>query len=76
MSVDYKLVCHKHKESVSICSDGFSGPLLQCDRSLAYFCITHRMCDLMIAEEQSHAYDEYAEWEWPDCKDALTYDKQ
>lgn len=63
MSVDYKLVCHTHKESVDICTDGLGGPKLFCDKSLAYFCIAHRACSLMIAEEQSYAYDEYEEWD-------------
>ena len=42
MSVDYDLVCHECKERVALCSDGFSGPLTQCNRSMAAFAITHR----------------------------------
>ena len=74
MSVDYKLVCHNHEESVSICSDGFSGPLLQVDKALSHFCITHRGCDLMVAEEQSYAFDEYDEWTKENCGDRFRYD--
>jgi hypothetical protein len=73
VSVDYKLVCHEHEESVDICTDGFGGPKLFCDKTLAYFCITHRNCSLMVAEEQSYAYDEYAEWTLENCEELLKY---
>ena len=63
MSVDYELVCHRHKEKVSICSDGFSGPLLQCDKSLSKFCITHRNCDIRIISEDNESCDFYKTWD-------------
>jgi hypothetical protein len=75
MSVDYFLVCHKHKEKVYTCSDGLSGPLLQCDRSLASFCITHRDCNLRIVDEDVDRVCKYEEWDGTNWKSLLTYDK-
>lgn len=51
MSIEYYLICKKHKELVWCCSDGFSGPVLQCDRTLAAFVITHRNCSISIIDE-------------------------
>jgi len=62
MSVDYDIACHVHKERVSICSDGMSGPLLQCDRSLAAFIVTHRNCILGIIDEHDESCGDYKEW--------------
>ena len=73
MSVDYELVCHKHKERVSICSDGLSGPLLQCDRSLSAFSITHRKCDLNIIHEDNDSCDEYLEWNLKNWEERINY---
>ncbi len=72
MSVEYFLVCHKHESSVWTCSDGFSGPQLQCDRSFAAFVITHQGCDIKIVDENHFIddpkYEKYTEWNkenWP-----------
>jgi len=81
MSVDYDLVCKNHQELVSICSDGFSGPLSQCNRSLAAFVITHRNCILSVADEndpippQDDDEDEtYKEWNLENWEKLLRYD--
>lgn len=76
MSVDYSLVCHKHKEQVDVCSDGLSGPLLQCDRSLAAFCITHRNCELNIVAEYEDAFEQYKTWNKATWKILLDYEKE
>jgi hypothetical protein len=76
MSVDYDLVCHKHKECVSLCSDGMSGPLTNCDKSMAAFAITHRDCDLKVLDEhQMELCEDYEEWGLNNWKDNLKYDK-
>jgi len=74
MSVDYDLVCHNHKEKVDLCSDGFSGPLTQCDRSMAAFSITHRHCNLNIIDEHNENFDDYIEWNKGNWEDKLIYD--
>lgn len=73
MSVDYDLVCHVHQEKVSICSDGMSGPLLQCDRSLAAFAITHRDCDLNVIDEHNRGCGNYKEWDESNYKSLMRY---
>jgi hypothetical protein len=60
VSVEYYLLCEKHKQYVHACSDGFSGPLLQCDKSLAYFVITHRGCAITIINE--HVEEDLVEY--------------
>ena len=74
MSVDYDICCHAHKERVSICSDGVSGPLLQCDRSLAAFIITHRACDLCVIDEHNESHDDYKEWGLRNWEELLRYE--
>jgi len=74
MSVDYDLVCHKHKEKVDLCSDGFSGPLTQCDKSMAAFAITHCACDLNIIDEHNEDCDEYDEWHIKNWEEKLNYE--
>lgn len=74
MSVDYELVCHKHRERVSLCTDGMSGPMLHCDKSLAAFSITHRGCCLSVIDEHDNSLDEYLEWDAGDCMERLDYD--
>ena len=74
MSVDYDIVCHAHKERVPICSDGFSGPLLQCDKSLAAFTICHRLCSLDVISENIDDFDDYSEWHISNWKDKFHYD--
>jgi len=76
MSVDYALVCGDHKEKARICSDGVSGPLLQCDRSLAAFVITHRKCSLLVFDEVDTMADDFFEWDMSNWSDKLRYDKQ
>jgi len=77
MSVEYNLVCHKHREMVWTCSDGFSGPQLQCDRSLAAFVITHQSCDLKVVDEHhvidDPKYESYQEWSRLEWKKLLHY---
>ena len=73
MSVDYDLVCHKHKEKVDLCSDGFSGPQTQCDRSMPAFAITHKKCELSIVSEHDDTIDDYKEWNISNYKELLTY---
>ena len=73
MSVDYDLVCHTHKERVSLCSDGVSGPLTQCNRSMAAFSITHRKCNLNIIDEHCEGYDNYSEWDLDNWEEKLHY---
>jgi len=76
MSVDYTLVCHDHHEKVSICSDGLSGPMLQCDRSLAAFVITHRKCSLSVADEDNDwIVEAYLEWDATNWDAQLRYDR-
>jgi hypothetical protein len=73
MSVDYELACHKHREKVDLCSDGFSGPLTQCDNSMAAFAITHKGCDLNIIDEHSEDCDDYKEWHKNNWRELLSY---
>ncbi len=73
MSVDYDLVCHKHRDRVSICSDGCSGPLLQCDKSLAAFVITHEKCVLAVLNEHNEDFHDYREFDSQNWKDCLDY---
>lgn len=75
MSVDYELVCHTHKDKVMVCSDGFSGPLTQCDRSMAAFIITHRDCILNVIDEHDESCDDYNEWHKNNWKHLLSYEK-
>jgi len=74
MSVDYDLVCHECKERVALCSDGFSGPLTQCDRSMAAFAITHRQCSLDIIDENCDDFDDYKDWDITNWKELLSYE--
>ena len=75
MSVEYYIVCNKHKEYVHVCSDGGRGPLLQCDRSLAAFLITHRHCDLnVINEDEEEELESYKEWDLENWRESLRYD--
>ena len=73
MSVDYDLFCKKHNERVGICSDGLSGPLLQCDRSLAAFIITHATCKLVVLEEGSDRHEDATEWDESNWEKLLRY---
>ena len=81
MSTDYDIICKEHKELVSCCSDGFSGPLLQCDKSLAAFSITHRDCALNIIDEhmsgalRDAGQFKYLEWHKGNWESLLCYDK-
>ena len=61
MSVEYELVCHRHKERFWVCSDGVSGPVNQLDnnKKLAAFIITHRKCDLHVIDEFNEVCDDY-----------------
>ena len=74
MSVDYDLACHKCKERVSICSDGFSGPLMQSDKSLAAFTIHHRNCALSVISESVEDFDDYRWWDLANWKDTFSYE--
>ena len=78
MSTDYHLFCGKCNEIVDISTDGMSGPMLNCDWSLAYFVVTHRHCELEILSE--HEYDpedepfvNTKEWNKENKKDLLDY---
>ena len=62
MSVDYTLVCERHRVAVDICTDGLSGPMLNCDKRLATFCVTHRNCDLRISDEHDVKTEDYVEF--------------
>lgn len=73
MSVDYDLVCHKHKQRVSLCSDGLSGVQPQCDKATAAFSITHRECDLNVIDEHNENCDDYREWRQDNWKGFLNY---
>jgi len=73
MSVEYYLICHKHKEIVHVCSDGLSGPQLQCDKSLAAFSIQHNKCQINIIDENDESCDTYKEWHKNNWKELLTY---
>jgi len=75
MSTDYDIACHEHKEKVSICSDGFSGPLMQSDKATAAFCITHRDCNLRMISEHDDSCDDYKEWMLSTWSEDLNYDK-
>jgi len=61
MSVDYDLVCHKHKERVSAATDGLSGRHMNCNDGIAVFCINHRNCDIHISDENDEQTEEYKE---------------
>ena len=74
MSVDYDLVCHNHKHKVMICSDGFSGPLAQGNKSMAAFAITHRDCHIAIIDEHNEDCDSYKEWDLGNYKELMNYD--
>ena len=76
MSVEFYLVCHKHKERLWVCSDGLSGPLTQLsdNRTLAAFIITHRNCELSVIDENNEGYEDYIKWDESDYKDLLRYD--
>ena len=75
MSVEYDLFCKKHNERVWTCSDGFSGPLLQCDRSLAAFVITHRHCELTVLDEHNDDHLDAKEWDLSNYMDLFNYEK-
>lgn len=77
MSVKYYLVCHKHKEKIWTCSDGFSGPRNQLtgNRTLAAFIITHRECDIRIIDEYNEECEEYKEWSELEWEEMLNYEK-
>ena len=74
MSVDYDLVCHKHKEKTLLCSVGFSGPQSQCGKGMAAFTITHRNCNLSVIDEHNDDCDEYIEWEDDNYRDLVDFD--
>ena len=75
MSVEYYLVCHKHKSKFWTCSDGFSGPVNQLDSSkkLASFIITHKCCDLNVIDENNDDCDDYESADELDWKDIVKY---
>jgi len=75
MSVDYCLYCKKHNESVSVCSDGLSGPLLQCDKSLAMFVITHSLCELTVFDDDSDLGETSLGWNKKNMDGLFCYDK-
>jgi len=75
MSVEYNLVCHKHKEQVWVCSDGISGPMLQCGWEAAGFMITHRDCDLNVIDENDDSCEDYKQWEKGSWKELLNYSR-
>ena len=77
MSTDYSIVCHKHRDQMLICSDGFSGPMTQLSgaRTLAAFIITHRNCSLSVIDEHNDKCDKYTDWCEGDWCDLLDYDK-
>jgi len=75
MSTDYSLYCKAHNESVSVCSDGLSGPMLQCDKSLAMFVITHRNCELTVFDEGSDLGESSLEWGKSNRSGLFSYDK-
>ncbi len=74
MSTDYSLTCHSHRERVDLCSDGMSGPLLQADKTLAFFAITHQECSLAAVWEHDDAVNEYLEWSPETREELFTYD--
>jgi len=74
MSVEYYLACHDHKDKVWTCSDGISGPMNQCDWSLAGFVVTHRNCQLSVIDEHNEDCDDYTKWDEEDWQSLLTYD--
>ena len=76
MSVEYYLVCHKHKDKFWTCSDGMSGPVNQLDSSkkLASFLITHRNCDLNIIDEHDESCDDYRDADEMKWDDLIRYD--
>jgi len=73
MSLDYYLVCHVHKEKVSICCDGLSGPMINGCKSVAAFCIAHCNCGLNIVDEHNEVSEEYPEWHDENWKDMIGY---
>lgn len=76
MSVDFYLVCKKHKHKVLACSDGMSGPMNQCDWSLACFLITHRDCELNVIDEHMDEddFEDFIEWDSDNREELLNYD--
>lgn len=62
MSVDFELICHKHKHRVSVCCDGISGPQPNGTKELAAFVVTHSNCSLNVIDEHCESFDEYLEW--------------
>ena len=74
MSVEYYIFCEKHNQHVWTCSDGLSGPLLQCDRSLAAFIITHRNCKLSVFDEHDETHEGSFEWSKVNWKYMLNYE--
>ena len=77
MSTEYYLVCDKHKHIGHICSDGFSGPMLQCGWEIAGFIVQHSRCDIKIIDEHhlEDCHEDYIDWrEVEDWKELMTYE--
>lgn len=75
MSVEYYLVCDKHKEKAWACSDGLSGPQNQATSRTAGFIITHRKCSIKIIDEHCESCEDYTDWDdRADWKPLLRYD--
>lgn len=85
MSTEFYVVCEKHKHISWACSDGFSGPMLQCGWYMAGFLISHRNCSLSVIDE--HELDNildnsgaeeieeiYLEWNKENWKQIMTYE--
>jgi hypothetical protein len=77
MSVDFELVCKKHKARCDISTDGMSGPMFNCDKALPFFCVTHQLCDIRIMSEHeldNKEYDKYTVWTNENRRELLDYD--
>jgi len=74
MSVEYYLYCESHNQSVWVCSDGLSGPLLQGDKSLAAFIIAHRNCKLSVFDENSDDPEDVLEWDTANWKELFNHE--
>jgi len=78
MSTEYYLACDQHRELVWACSDGLSGPLLQCDRTFAAFVVTHMKCALNVVSEHevdAPPFDDYRQCHDETWEAILDYDK-
>ena len=76
MSTDYELVCKKHKHRCDISTDGMSGPMLNCDKALPFFVVTHSNCELTVMNEHQldhEEYDDYVEWFASNRNELLDY---